>query len=106
MGDSDFDLALRVRVAVMTGGVMVVGRKTDWGFTNDDVIPKRSVSGRVSNRIPSKRHKTERMIAVVLIFAAVIALAVESRVLSALFLAVAVTLYVHSRLIALWSDED
>ncbi len=76
------------------------------GATNDDRSLKSSASGRVSNRITSKRHKTERMIAVVLICAGTVAFAAESIIGGALFLGAGVSLFVHSRFIALWCDED
>ena len=85
---------------------MAVSRWTDPGVTHDDVILERSASGRVSNRIPAKRHKTERLIAMLLVFAGVAALAAESLTLSGLLLAGAVSLYAHSRVIALWADDD
>ena len=91
--------------AVMTGGMMALINSTDGGATNDDAILKSSASGRVSNRIPSTRHKTERMIAVALVCAGTSAFAVESIVVGALFLGAGVSLVVHSRFIALWADE-
>ena len=85
---------------------MAASKWIDPCVTPDDVILERSASGRVSNRIPARRHKTERMIAMVLLLAGVMALAADLPVSSGLLLAVAAGLYVHSRLIALWSDED
>ena len=84
---------------------MALISSTNGGVTNDDAILRSSASGRVSNRIPSTRHKTERMIAVALVCAGTLAFAVESIVAGALFLVAGVSLAVHSRFIALWADE-
>ena len=64
-----------------------------------------SVNERVTNRLTSKRHKTERLTALVLMCAGVGALAAGLPELSALFWIVGVSLYAHSRFIALWSDD-
>ncbi len=78
---------------------------TGVGVANNDAIVGVSKYERVTNRISSRRHKTERLVAVVLMCAGALAWMAGWLGGIALFWVVGVILYVHSRLIALWSDE-
>ncbi|MFZ4478685.1 MAG: hypothetical protein ACOYNZ_02185 [Rhodoferax sp.] len=66
-----------------------------------------SGSVRVANRQSSRQHKIERFIAfAMLICAGLVAFTVKSVAAAALLSLAGIGLYVHSRVVALWSDED
>ena len=75
------------------------------GVANNDATVGISKYERVTNRISSRRHTTERLLAAVLMGAGALAWMAGWLGGSALFWVVGVILYLHSRLIALWSDE-
>lgn len=65
-----------------------------------------SPNGAQTTRQSSRRHRIEQLIAVALTCAGVVAFTAQLPAGSALFLAVGALLYVHSRFVALWSDDD